>query len=1085
MAEALAALGLASSIVQFIDFGLKITSTIKEIHSSASGLTSETTTLNDITTEFEKIVSSLQKSAYDNGPRLSREDIELKTLATKTILSARKIEDIIDPLRKQSAKPRLRDAVKTGFKSWRSKEKLETVTKELQSYKSVLDTRLLVDVRIDRKRLMSMNIDHSQQLEDLDDTSRSLYNTLKASRNENASYFVQIMEAIRRLHLQSSRIKSTERRRVEVLRLQTVGSYTARPNLSDELVAKLHTAHPKRNPPYSLAITGLGGCGKTQLTLDYIERYKSMYNGIFWIDGSSAANALNSFREIADTLQLPRSNETVHEAIWNGDVVRNVLRWLKEAPFGRWLVIIDSADDSEWGIRNLIPAGTEGTVIITSQLKDANALFTKGSEILDVYTMNDEEAKTLLLQDIETPTLAIEERQASQEIVEILGNLPLAIDLARAVIANSRYREWAVQGYLGDLKDRKDKIFKRTELKGIMQYQKTLVDVWDISISAVQAHSPSAANLLKFLSFLDPHAIQDEMWRLASHGLQELRKDDDCSLPHWLEALLRHDGLWCNSLYEDDLRWLQTYSLVRPLTGEWPGVSMHGLVQWRGQAEISRDEYKIWTTWVLLFQAAISLKLLEELFEFRRCMVVHLRSLQQLLFTSTMKEYNWIFGRLYADEGWWEEAETLQVDVMEKTTAKLGPDHPDTLTSMANLASTYQNQGRWEEAETLEVDVIEKTTAKLGPDHPDTLRSMANLANTYQNQGQWNKAETLKVDVIEKMTAKLGPDHPNTLTSIANLAVIYQDQGQWDEAETLQVDVIEKRTAKLGPNHPNTLTSIANLAGTYRNQGRWEEAETLEVDVMEKTTAKLGPDHPDTLRSIANLASTYQNQGRWNEAETLQVDVIEKRTAKLGPNHPDTLRSMANLAGTYWNQGQWEEAETLEVDVMEKTTVKLGPDHPDTLRSMANLANTYQNQGRWNEAETLQVDVMEKTTAKLRPGHPDTLRNIANLAITYQNQGQWNEAETLQVDVIEKRTAKLGPGHPDTLRSMANLAITYQNQGRWEEVETLEVDVIEKTTAKLGPDHPDTLRSMANLAVTYQNQGRWDEAEKPDQYRSA
>ncbi|KAH7305040.1 hypothetical protein B0I35DRAFT_484219 [Stachybotrys elegans] len=32
---------------------------------------------------------------------------------------------------------------------------------------------------------------------------------------------------------------------------------------------------------------------------------------------------------------------------------------------------------------------------------------------------------------------------------------------------------------------------------------------------------------------------------------------------------------------------------------------------------------------------------------------------------------------------------------------KLGADHPDTLTSMGNLASTYKNQGRWEEAEKL------------------------------------------------------------------------------------------------------------------------------------------------------------------------------------------------------------------------------------------------------------------------------------------------------------------------------------------------------------------------------------------------
>ncbi len=72
---------------------------------------------------------------------------------------------------------------------------------------------------------------------------------------------------------------------------------------------------------------------------------------------------------------------------------------------------------------------------------------------------------------------------------------------------------------------------------------------------------------------------------------------------------------------------------------------------------------------------------------------------------------------------------------METRKTKLGADHPDTLTSMANLASTYWNQGRWEEAETLEVQVMETRKTKLGADHPDTLTSMANLASTYQKPG--------------------------------------------------------------------------------------------------------------------------------------------------------------------------------------------------------------------------------------------------------------------------------------------------------------------------------------------------------------
>ncbi|KAK4175075.1 hypothetical protein QBC36DRAFT_190768, partial [Triangularia setosa] len=82
--------------------------------------------------------------------------------------------------------------------------------------------------------------------------------------------------------------------------------------------------------------------------------------------------------------------------------------------------------------------------------------------------------------------------------------------------------------------------------------------------------------------------------------------------------------------------------------------------------------------------------------------------------------------------GRWGEAEKLQVQVMEARKTKIEADHPSTLTSMANLASTYRNQGRWEEAEKLFVQVMETRKTKLGADHINTLTSMANLASTYR-----------------------------------------------------------------------------------------------------------------------------------------------------------------------------------------------------------------------------------------------------------------------------------------------------------------------------------------------------------------
>lgn len=66
---------------------------------------------------------------------------------------------------------------------------------------------------------------------------------------------------------------------------------------------------------------------------------------------------------------------------------------------------------------------------------------------------------------------------------------------------------------------------------------------------------------------------------------------------------------------------------------------------------------------------------------------------------------------------------------------KLGASHPDTITSMSNLASTLWNQGRFKEAEKLETEALKLSEDKLGPNHPDTLTTISNLTVTYWKQG--------------------------------------------------------------------------------------------------------------------------------------------------------------------------------------------------------------------------------------------------------------------------------------------------------------------------------------------------------------
>ena len=69
----------------------------------------------------------------------------------------------------------------------------------------------------------------------------------------------------------------------------------------------------------------------------------------------------------------------------------------------------------------------------------------------------------------------------------------------------------------------------------------------------------------------------------------------------------------------------------------------------------------------------------------------------------------------------------LFVKVMETRKGVLGQDHPDTLTSQANLAYTWKSQGRVAEAVTMLTYVVSSYAGLFGNDHPSSRDWMTTL----------------------------------------------------------------------------------------------------------------------------------------------------------------------------------------------------------------------------------------------------------------------------------------------------------------------------------------------------------------------
>jgi tetratricopeptide (TPR) repeat protein len=98
---------------------------------------------------------------------------------------------------------------------------------------------------------------------------------------------------------------------------------------------------------------------------------------------------------------------------------------------------------------------------------------------------------------------------------------------------------------------------------------------------------------------------------------------------------------------------------------------------------------------------------------------------------------------------------------------------------MSNLANSYYAVGRHAEALQLREQTLALQKPKLGPDHPDTLSSMNNLANSYYALGRYADALQLREETLALRKVKLGPDHPHTLKSMwlvaENLAKLDRD----------------------------------------------------------------------------------------------------------------------------------------------------------------------------------------------------------------------------------------------------------------------------------------------------------------------
>jgi len=188
-------------------------------------------------------------------------------------------------------------------------------------------------------------------------------------------------------------------------------------------------------------------------------------------------------------------------------------------------------------------------------------------------------------------------------------------------------------------------------------------------------------------------------------------------------------------------------------------------------------------------------------------------------------------GETYHALGLYREATALREKVRDYTLATSGPEHPDTLDAMHNLASSYAEVKRHDEALKLGEQVLALRRKVLGPEHPDTLRVMRNLAWSYLAIRRREEALAMHEEVLPLYRKVFGPEHPGTLGVAMEVAVSYESAARRDEALKLREESLALYRKVLGPEHRDTFMAITTLAYSYAAAGRKDEAAKLQAEL--------------------------------------------------------------------------------------------------------------------------------------------------------------------------------------------------------------------------------------------------------------
>ncbi|KIX02501.1 uncharacterized protein Z518_08442 [Rhinocladiella mackenziei CBS 650.93] len=743
--------------------------------------------------------------------------------------------------------------------------------------------------------------------------------------------------------------------------------------------------HPNRQCVVS--IIGVGGIGKTQLSLAHVWDC-CCYSSVFWVNAKDEKILRQGMADLSTVIFHESTDLSARSADDVKRKIDEVLRWLSKPGNDQWLLIFDNYDDpylpgvrsaTGYDIRSFFPTRSQGNIIITS--RSTKLTFSK-------------QLKLGKLENIHTSVAILSQRSGRDlsrdsdalDLARRLDGLPLALAtagtyLGRADISCNEYIEFYNSAWM-DL----------VGMEELLEYEaRTMSSTWTLSLDQVRRQDRDASELLTFLAYLGNRDIWYEL-------IQAGANDD---VP-WMRRVTK-----TKIHFQRAMSKLHDYNLVDVAAGSY--LVHPCLHDWLVEGLNTPPKPELFLTALACVTCSVDDESGPRFWVTSRRLLEHAEQLESPRFHTLWQrmasekrviDAAHIIAGVHRQWDRHDKAEQMYIRALAGGEKALGPDHTLTLSTVHNLGALYRDRGKLEVAEPMCIRALEGYEKSLGCDHTSTLSTIHNLGNLYRDQGKLEAAEQMYMRALAGREKALGLDHPSTLSTVHNLGALYRDQGKLEVAEQMYMRALAGGEKVLGPDHTLTLSTVHNLGVLYRDQGKLEVAEPMCIRALEGYEKSLGRDHTSTLGAVHNLGLLYADLEKLEAAEQMYMRALEGYEKSLGRDHTLTLSTIHNLALLYTDQGKLEAAEQMYMRALAGREKVLGPEHSLTLSTVHCLGALFTDQGKLEAAEQMYMRALAGREKALGPDHALTLNTAHSLGALYTDQGKLEAAQQIYTHAL-------------------------------------------------------------------------------------